>query len=361
MRTVIVDKNGTIQSDGMPSCSELSARKQIRSMCADYVFGVSTAQTPELGMTSATYEKSRDLGFGRLPAHVLLEDGSRTSELERISQLGHLQDVDIINSFGVGIFLLQKGGGYIEDSPYSNALGGAGWRMRTMEGLRRMDPLCSFEKNLARIEQEGEYYAGAVDVEVLPFRLQFDYTEDELEQRDRLHLGVMKAHLEGYLRDVVIVDESNLKKSRYTTYLVPRLGRKERALGRLFKQVEVHSGVPLNEFEVAIAGDTLTDLRSGLWGLPGAGKFTFILATGSRLSESLSTRKLEYAGIPLLWDRSNPTLVPRYEKTDVPGVFIFQAHKFMPERTIILADYAPWSRGLQCAESVLACLEYLKF
>lgn len=360
-RAVIFDKDGTIQSGRNPSESELTARKSLMQKYSEYVCGVSTAQTPELGMSSATYEKSFELGFGRKPARFLLEDGTRTSELEHVRELSYLQDVDVLNSFGVGLYLLQQDGGYLADSAFSNALGGAAWRRYTMAELERMDPSCSFMGNLARIEKDGEYDAGSVDVEQLPFRLQFDYSERELEQRERFHLSIMLAQLKGALRNVALVDESNIKKGRYTTYLVPKRGRKERALGRLFGQIEVHAGISLREFKVVIAGDTLTDLQSGLFGLLGAQDLVFILAAGSRLSGPLYTGKLTYAGMSLLWSRSNPTLVPRYEATAVPGVFKFRAHRFQPWRTIILADYAPWSSGLGCAESVLASMEYLKF
>jgi hypothetical protein len=363
-RAVVVDRDGTIQSGRNPPYSELLARHQLRMLCSTYVFGASTAQTPELGMEFETYERSVELGFNRMPARFLIDDNNslRTSNLEGLRELCNLQDMDFINSFGVGLTLLQKNGGYINDSAYANALGGQRWCERALLALKRVDPKHDHETNLAPINKKGRYEAGEVSVEELPFRLQWDFTEDELEKREQLHFAVMQAHLKGELLDAVIVDESNLGKRRYTSYLVPKLGRKERALGRLFHQIKVHSGVALEDFEkIALAGDTLTDLQSGLYGLPGARTVAFILAAGSRLSEPLYSGELRYAGMPLLWNRAHPTLVPRFETTNVEGVFRFRAHRFMPWRTVILADYFEPSRKMGCAESVVTCLEYLGF
>ena len=363
LKAVILDRDGTIQSKN-PSAKELSARKSIRQRCDKYVFGTSTAQTPELGMSYDVYNKSTEAGFNRNPAQYLLPNGTRTPNLENVGDLEYLNDFDFVNSFGVGLYLMQKEGGYVGDSAYSIALGGQAWRKRTLGDLYRLiSDHVDFTNNLARIDREGMYEAGIVDVESLPFRLQFDFTADEKEKRDTFHLAILSAQFnrKGF-RHVEVVDESNLKKGRFTTYLVPKLGLKERSLGRLFKQVEVYSGIGLQQYEkIAIAGDQLTDYQSAIYGLPGSEHVHFILATGSPLAEPLYEGKEKHADIRLYWNRSHPHLQPRFERTDIDGVFKFRAHRLMPWRTIYLADYVPWSRGLGCAESVDANLEYLGF
>lgn len=315
-------------------------------------------------MSFGIYNKSAELGFNRNPAQYLLPNGTRTPNLEAVDDLKNLNDFDFINSFGVGLYLMQKEGGYVGDSAYAIALGGQAWRRRIMGDLYRLVyKHVDFRNNLARIEREGMYEAGEVDVESLPFRLQFDFTADEAEKRDRFHQAILTAQFTGKgFRHIEIVDESNLKKGRYTTYLVPKLGLKERALGRLFKQVEVYSGISLSMYEIiCMGGDQLTDLQTAMYGLPGALNVHFVLAAGSPLAEPLFEGKNEHAGIRLNWNRLHPHLQPRFVHTDIPGVIKYRAHRLMPWRTIYLADYVPWSRGLGCAESIDACLEHLGF
>ncbi len=367
-KAIILDRDGTIQPK-ISTQRTLSAQKSIRIRCAKCLSGTSTAQTPELGMSYEVYNKSAELGFNRLPARYLIpeslknsERGLRTSKLEEVEELKYLNDFDFVNSFGVGLYLMQKEGGYIADSSYAIALGGQAWRKRTLGDLyRSVFQHVDFTNNLARIEREGMYEAGEVDVESLPFRLQFDFTAEEESKRDLFHQAILTAQFTGKgFRHVEIVDESNLKKGRFTTYLVPKLNLKERALGRLFKQVELYSGIGLPAYEIIVlGGDQLTDLRTAMYGLPGALNVHFVLAAGSPLAQPLFEGRNEHAGVRFNWTRLHPHLQPRFEHTSIPGVIKYRAHRLMPWRTIYLADFVPWSRDLDCAESIDANLEHL--
>jgi hypothetical protein len=150
-----------------------------------------------------------------------------------------------------------------------------------------------------------------------------------------------------------------VRKGRYTTYIAPKYAQKHRSIGRLFSQICDHSGMQRSQFTAFIAGDTRTDLDTILRGLQGVKKGIGVLAAGSQVAESMESNK-PFAGSPLGWDRKHDDLTPRYRKV-APGVYTYRAHRLVTERTIVLAAYAEFSRGLKGAESVLACMHHFGF
>ncbi|MDE1924970.1 MAG: hypothetical protein KGH79_02210 [Patescibacteria group bacterium] len=359
-KLIVLDKDGTIQSNPHPvehpSESEISAGKEIRRRLEEYAVMTSSAQTLELGMDSGTYARSVAYGFKRLRPKIRLPDGTLTHKPEEVREWGYLLNFDAFNGFGTGIYVL-KNGGYICDRDYETLLGGPQWRPQAFEMLDRLYKGDRYKRNLSSVDRAD----ADIDVAPLEYRIQFDHHGDEgYAQREELHSLIATGREDNDL-NLAFVDESNLKKSRYTTYVVPKYGQKERALERFGNQLSFRSGVPMDEMECVIVGDSPTDLKSGLQAFQGAAQVTFILAADSRLTEPLYENFPDFAGISLLWNRKHPDLPARYKQTRIPGVYWYRAHRLLRPRKVILAGIAPWSKGLGCTESVLACLCELGF
>jgi len=363
----VFDKDGTIKNntiDSNPTDSELTARKDIRRISSNYVEITSTAQSPEMGMSSGVYHKSVASGFNRLPVNWIKGDDERYSykELEKLHEFDHLLDFGGTNNFGYGVGVLNNGR-YLFDAGYDYLLGGPEWKPRIAEGLLKLGkkyPELELQRRLAPYEHAGNYFiTKTANVEPLPYRTETNWDSSEL--KEMFGRVLFKAQLEGdFPADAKLVDESNLRKNRHTYYIVPKYAQKHRSMGRLFSQICDHSGMQRSQFSVVAAGDTHTDLDTILRGLQGVKRVVGILAGGSQVAESIELNKLDFAGVSLGWGRKHDSLTPRYKKV-APGVYTYRAHRLLTERTIVLADYAEFSRGLKGAESVLACMHHFGY
>ncbi len=341
--------------NSLVAAGEDLARRTSRFMVID-----SSAQVAELAIDAEARRRSVQHGFNRPPPIIRFPDGSFTNDPSAVPEWKPINNPDAFVGFGSGIRVRNHDGAYIQDDAYDAALGGPAWRPNVEAQLLKMYPDGSIFKRLGRVDIEGEYPQHS-DVDRLPYRFQVeDYGDDGLKLKDELMLKLTIADLRG--SNMVAVDETSIKKKRYVTYIVPRAGTKERGVERLFQQVEVCSGVRIQDYEeIIMAGDTLTDFHCGMYGLPRAHKVTFILAADSELSEPLRDGHKAFANLSLMWSRRDSEMKPRYEPTEVPGVYKFKAHRLMPERTVILAHYAPWSRGLNCIKSLVATVDHLGY
>jgi hypothetical protein len=366
-KAFVFDKDGTIKNntiDPNPTDSELTARKEIRSISSNYVEITSTAQSPEMGMSSDVYRKSLASDFNRLPVNWVKGEDGRYSykDLEKLREFDHLLNFGGTNNFGYGVGVLNNGR-YRFDAGYDYLLGGPEWKPRIAEGLSKLDkkyPELELPRRLAPYENPSNYFiTKTANVEPLPYRTETNW--DSLELKERFGKVLFKAQLEGeFPADAKLVDESNLRKNRHTYYVVPKYAQKHRSIGRLFSQICDHARVLRERFEVFAAGDTRTDVDTILRGMQGVKRAIGVLAAGSEVAESMELNKLDFVGVPLGWDRKHDSLTPRYKKV-APGVYTYRAHRLLTERTIVFAEYAEFSRGLKGAESVLACMHHFGF
>jgi len=363
-RVVVFDKDGTIQCFPhpvpIPSEREIVAGKEIRRITNEYPTGHSSAQVLELGVDRELYQASVACGYNRPPPNIRLPDGSITSDPAEVDGWEYLLNPDFFLGFGSGIYA-RKNGAYVSDTEYRLAIEGPAWRDRVFGDLDFLYPDKSYQQHLGLVDREGLYEKGGVDVAPLEYRIQFDhYGAEGMEARDRMYLEVAAAQLRGRFSNVALVDESNPRKDRYTTYLVDSYWKKEVMLERFGNRLSYHAGVPMEELEFIKVGDSPTDLASGLEAFQGAARVTLILAGKSRLNECIRYNLGAFAGRPFVGGPNHPELPGRYQATDTPGVYWWKGEHLQPRR-VILAEYAPWSRGLECTESVLACLHQLGF
>jgi hypothetical protein len=97
-------------------------------------------------------------------------------------------------------------------------------------------------------------------------------------------------------------------------------------LNRILSQTGRAAKREVKDIRLFFAGDTLTDLRAGLY----AGGFaptTFLLATGSRLAPFILNRRARYGheNLSFLWSGRHQKLQPAGKK----GVYRFVPHKMI--------------------------------
>lgn len=304
-------------------------------------------------------------GLNRPQPKIRLADGTITRKPEDVPEWSYLRDPDVFAGFGSGLYL-RANGGYHCDWEFDKALGGPAWRERVGKDLDVLYQWGNFKRYLGAIDREGLFESGEVDVSPLAYRFQFLHKDgdgiDALVAREQLRLTLLLLQQErGYFKDVELVDESFPNQGNYTTYLVSTFGQKHMVLERFGNHLSVTSGVPVHDIEYVIIGDSPTDLECGLGAFWGAKNATFIVAADSRLNESIRKNKSKFGGMPLPGSLEHRALPGQYYPTDVPGEYWWRGQNQGQARKVILAHDAPYSKGLACTESVLACLEHLGF
>lgn len=359
----VLDVDGTmINGRNEASESELAARSAVRAYAKETgVTVISTARTTEMVMSRDTFAHSSAHGFRRGTQKWGFDQAGRRVAVpdDEHPFFKHLRDPDIINSFGVGIHVRHESG-YREDEGYAPAM--REWRLHARSILHAIGAW----KYRAPIESAKNYREGVTDVEPLPYRIQLEFTGAHafsemrrvryalLELRDMMRSGIIPEAMISHdlrldvLTSMTIVDESHPDKGRYVIYLMPRKARKHGAVERIIREISRASGVAASSLRVFVAGDTLTDLASGLYAGDSVDS-TFMLAGGSRVAPYLTGKRVgeKFADESLAWVHR------RLSPANRPGFYRFKPPCRAP-RTVIIGDEA--FPGLVGPESVLAGL-----
>lgn len=357
----VFDKNYTIQRHSQPVAdppqSEIASGERIRQRLRNYPVVFSSAQTLELSIDSVLYRRSRTYGYNRRPPRIRLPDGGYTSKPEEVRGWGYHLNPDAFIGFGTGIYP-RKNGGYMRDTEFEKALGGPLWRPQFFEYLDFLFPDRGYWNYLTPVDR-GDPDA---DVQEPEFRTEFVFHKEEGRiERYKMHLLMLMGQLGGrFTQNAAFVDESNPFAGVHRLYVLPKFGTKDLSLERFLSQAVAHAGVPMSEMKIKVSGDAPPDVMSGLSLARGAGEVQLWIAAKSRIAESILNNE-DFGGMPLPGCPNHPELPGRFHKTDMPGVLWWHgAYKERP-RKVVLLDYAPWSSGLECTESVEAQLEHEGF
>mgnify|MGYP001594795005 CR=1 FL=1 len=284
-------------------------------------------------------------------------------------------DRDVSAGFGSGI-IMRNGTGYMVDREYDNFLNYdyiAGdmergspepWRQALLAALVAVYP--AYKDNLAPMEYGSNYEKGITNVAPLRYRVQFNFEGTEgLERMRELQRAIQEEGIRGnpLMQRIATVDEShpnqsNPEMSRYTLYLIPWGAQKERMINWLVGRCAKAAGLETKDLRLFYAGDTLTDLRAGLYG-GGNAETMFLLATGSRVAPYILERQAKFGNEPLdfLWS-SQRRPVDRLRNTREKGVYTFNlsggAYYKKPNRIVIGDERYP---GLTPPGSVHAFLK----
>ncbi|MDB5225109.1 MAG: hypothetical protein JWL87_61 [Candidatus Adlerbacteria bacterium] len=358
---VLTDLDGTFTTgDKIPSSNELNDRAAVRQLLLDrgLVAGAVTARTPALTMSSSVYQASKKLGFLEPEPKWGVEQvtGRRVPvPLEGVSFFDHSLDWDVSAGFGSGI-CLRNGHGYMVDHNYFDLLKhdaakkGASkpepWRLSMLAFLADTFPEAG--EYMSPLENRSNYEQDLTDVAPLEYRFQLDFKGSSgLAQMNALVSAIERKKSEGHsvaLR-IALVDESrpdrnNPENSKYTLYLIPWGARKEKMINRLFSESAKAAGRPTKDLRLFYAGDTLTDLRAGLWG-GGDAQTTFLLATGSRVAPYIQNREPSFGSesLDFLWS-SLKRPEDRLQRTDEEGVYTFnlQSSYYKKPNRIVIGD-----------------------
>lgn len=286
----------------------------------------------------------------------------------------HSLDRDVSAGFGSGI-IMRNGHGYMTDWEYDTFLNYdyiAGemkegspnrWRDAVLAAMVQVYP--EFHHYLSPIEYGSNYYKGVTDVAPLRYRVQFNFEGvDGLLRMQKLMQILEDQAVQGnrLLQRVKTVDESHPNrvdpaKSRYTLYLIPWGAEKERMINWLVGRTAKAAALHTRDLRLFYAGDTLTDLRAGLYG-GGDAEVTFLLATRSRVAPYILERLPHFGSesLDFLWS-SDKRPQDRLRSTGEKGVYTFNlsaAYYKKPNRIIIGDERYP---GMTPPGSVVAFLE----
>lgn len=363
-----LDIDGTIASySEQPSKAELEARREIREVL-DKEGGVvfSTMRTPELCMSEDAFRKSQVAGFNRQEPHCHVDEHKKRcyKPLEELLKYTHNLDPHAISNVGTGIWIY-KDGAYHPDLEFFSWYGvdNQQWKKNVMLLLENVDPDRALRSTFSDLEDPDNYNNGVVDVGPLEcrFELKFkgsDYKEGVLWKefvRQRLQASWRSGNpLAKVAGSIELVDESNPAKGRFQLYLVPRRHTKEAAFNHILRQVCSEVGTSPKHFTTLSAGDTMTDLKAGLFsGFNCRGYF--VLAGGSRLTEYLigSKKGEPFAG------KSITSISRRLKPTGKKGWYTFYMYGMLTPRIVIIADEAVKGDKTD-AESVLEVIKQFR-
>lgn len=353
------DLDGTLtDGEGLPSGRELSDRAAVRQLLEErgVVAGAVTARTCGLTLSSKKYRASTELSVLEPPPHWGVD--KKTSKhvyvpLEEVDYLRHCLDWDLTAGFGSRI-IVKNGARYKVDRDYENllqydyAMGKINpdpWRHAMLAFL--FEALPNAGQFMSKLDNRFNYDRGVSNVAPLDFRFQFQFEGQEgLERMKEIKATIDSARVAGnpLAVRIAMVDESRVhrtdpEQNRYTLYLIPWGARKEKMIHRLFSQSAKAAGMETRNLRLLYAGDTMTDLRSGLWA-GGDAELTFLLASGSRLAPYLLEKADTYGNedLSFLWARGKRT-DHRLVATSEKGVYQF-VHKIRGKRrnTVVIGD-----------------------
>ncbi len=304
-----------------------------------YVVFFVSSRTEEMTMSKAEYKKSVELGLERpAPKLAVGEDGKKIEAFpDEVEDFAGLYDADgVAAATGSRIFLRQQSGGYEEDKGFTQKMkqDSTEFRQRTMDILNRIDPKHSLFV-LSPVDNSQNFEQNITDVESPDFRVQLNFQPSTAEQvvettgatdakvsategqkqtelqkkqeterriRALLEDPGIDAETKNYVRNLKITDDSNPDKGKYSLYLTPLHGSKERAVDSTLEQLSQRLNADFRDFELFMAGDSWPDVAMGLYAGRSA-KVDFFVALNSRLTTPLTETEIRsFAGqkLPLL-------------------------------------------------------------
>ena len=123
---------------------------------------------------------------------------------------------------------------------------------------------------LSPLEDPNAYKEGRVDVQSLPFRVQFNFEPaddtaaakaESFANFQKTKVAVLKQLKRHDLLPVNFVDESLPDQGRYCFYLTPKGASKDEEFTYLFERACMESGREPEDCQVVYGGDAMTDLR----------------------------------------------------------------------------------------------------
>lgn len=370
-----LDMDDTIATEkDNPSPSQLARRKGIRTLlkAKGVVEMAQSMRTWELMLSSGAFEASSQIQqLRKVPNYAVVGTPQgfvqKYEPLEHFSRFESCFDWDAILVPGNGI-AFKANDEYVVDWEWDHVLrhrwgpdsfNPKPWREAVMEFVLKLYPKIAMF--LSPLEFEANYYEGHSDVLTLQYRIQLDFLgSDGFAQKEEFKRLLMTARDTCQVaRRIKTIDESNPAMDRYTLYLVPWWGRKESLLNRFVQSMCKTAGVASSRLKLLLAGDTLTDLRAGLYG-GGNAAVTFFLPENSRLTPYLA-EWLKGDKSPAEWARAfagEPLerLCSRLKPTNKKGEYLFDVstrHKY-PNKFVFGQQAYP---GLVGAHGVHAFLQ----
>jgi hypothetical protein len=362
-RTVVLsdqDGTNTVNSSDVHSAQELEDRKNAEAIQIEkgVTTGSVSARTRGLMLSEKARLASLAHGFDEPEPRWAKDASGRYAYIDpaKVAFFRHSLDRDVSAGFGSGI-LLRNGSGYMVDWEYDHFLNydyikgdtpgsPEPWRLALFAALIDVSP--EFEEHLSPIDRSSNYEKGLTNVAPLKYRVQFDFRGAEgLERMRRLKRLIEEEAVKGnrLMQRVATVDESHPnradpEKSRYTLYLIPWGAQKERMINWLVGRSAKAAGLKTCDLRIFYAGDTLTDLRAGLYG-GGDAETTFLLATGSRVAPYILERQAMFGNesLDFLWS-SIKRPADRLRPTGERGVYTFSlsANYFKKPNRIVIGD-----------------------
>ena len=348
----VSDKNGTIQKFSAPveepPEGEVRAGHEFRRRLERHLFIECSAQVIELSIDARAYWLSRKMGLSRGQPRILLPNGTYTNDPAEVRGWEYLNNPDVFLGFGSGNYYAHEGA-YFTDLEYEQLLGGKRWRPQALHRLNSWYKGSRYREFFSKVDK------GHGDVDELDSRIEFKHANKK--EAEFLRLGISHMQVRGF--DAVWVDESEPGRL-YTTYMTPQYAQKPFMLARCCNTLSYYSGIPREELKLIYVGDQGHDAEAAI--KTGA---LFIVPGGSPLVERIETNGTStdddwgYA-LPGGPQDPDPDYRGFYWPTKVPGVYQWRGphHK---EVEVILAERTEWARGLDCTESVLACIDHLGF
>jgi len=379
---VIVDYDRTLTTGNRnPNQQELSDQEDIWRITrqANAVDGCISARTPGMMMDTERYMASAANGYGELLPRLHKDPATDRYQYRDPATIPFYKNAvnrKIIGSFGWGI-LVEDGKGYRVDKTYeqmlsldvplkqkvngSNVQGfvdlsappvselevPSTWRLAAMTFI--VEHCLRFRGHLAPIESIERYHEMKTDVAPPPYRTQFDFVGRaghakllELKkiirrQKELINLFALRLHTIDESR----INEEDPEQSRYTLYMVPWYGRKENMFNWMLKQCTSAARLAPSDMNLFYAGDSLTDLKVGLWG-GGDARVQFVLPAGSVLAPYLVGRRKKYGVVDLSFLWANPIikrLEPRLMPTGRSGEYRFVLRaRGGRQNTLVIAD-----------------------
>ncbi len=412
VRLAVLDIDSTMTGTSEDDTNK--ARKDMEEQ--GYVVVFNTARTSEMVISENQRKKSED--FKRPPALLGKDDSNKQvykDPAEVVAQ-GILDGDLIAGSTGTEIFIKQEQGGYAADNTFIERQKAESLKWRSaitamVDYVNRQKISANTQNGqlgeplavLKPFENPANYQSGATDVYTPDLRVQMDFktAEDKLEflqnlrdlrntlselhtelkslrkQLEEENSGIDKEKTQQEINGIEtkiqsygvdestidqvynfrLTDDSKPSENKYAAYLSPSKGYKARSTNHMITSLAEAAGVPLDQIDVLIAGDSKPDELMGLLGGLGTNS-TFLLVGGSRLTSSLTDSDVQtYSG------RNVGPLQNRLKPSERKGQFTFQLPR--PETTMkfkdptmIIADQAfPETKGPQ---SIIAFLESKK-
>ncbi len=336
LHVALLDIDGTWAVKNPPPAEELRARRTVRKRLEKRgVFGFITYRTPSLVLSSKMFNASKEHGLTEPEPHVGNVNGVQRYfvPLETLPEYTDALDPDVIAGIGSGLAARHRDH-FVFDDTFVESHGSAMWRQIVLGILKEMDKQRDASSFLSGIDIPGHYERGIVDVGIIPYRVQLDFSgggafeaKQDIAKRFRQLISDaqgtgtgMGPDSQAVLAHLDVLDESNPAKGRYTLYLIPDTFRKEHVVDYVLDNLSIAVGVPASKFKVLLGGDTLTDLREAMFCAKHS-DVTFVLPGGSRLEDVLLDPNVhDFAGEDITWIKKTmqATSRPGYYNLEVP-------------------------------------------